>query len=177
MSAHAEESAATVPDMVAQLTQVHVELSRHHPLVRSAEGHYESNPEDVRRLEEEHQRLTALAYRGFTPDPWASERDSVLDEPPAAFTSPALHRVASEVEGSLQARVNRLERAVGTRRVVGQAQGILIERHGMSPERALGRLRAVSQHTGRGLHDVAAELIRTRQEHIPALRWVDPKPT
>lgn len=53
-----------------------------------------------------------------------------------------------------------LEQAVGIRRVVGQAQGILMERHGLTPEQALGRLRSASRQSGYGVQQVAAELIR-----------------
>ncbi len=97
---------------------------------------------------------------------------------PLAQESPAtsnLHGLAFDEHEHLQARVDRLERAVGTRRVVGQAQGILMERHDLSAEQALGQLRTMTQHTNRGLHDVAAELIRTRRERVPALRWLHPK--
>lgn len=71
----------------------------------------------------------------------------------------------------LQDQVAHLEQAVGTRRVVGQAQGILMERHGLTPEQALGQLRASSRQTGWGLHRTAEELIRTRDEPDGALRW------
>lgn len=61
-----------------------------------------------------------------------------------------------------------LEQAVGIRRVVGQAQGILMERHGLTPEQAvgltpeqaLGRLRSASRQSGYGVQQVAAELTR-----------------
>jgi AmiR/NasT family two-component response regulator len=54
-----------------------------------------------------------------------------------------------------------LKRAVGTRQLIGQAQGILMERLKVTDERAFGLLVRASQDTNRKLVDIAAELVAT----------------
>lgn len=78
---------------------------------------------------------------------------------------------------ALQELVSRLEQSIGTRRLVGQAQGILMERHTLSAEQALRRLRVIGEHTGRGVHDIAQELILTRAEPSSPLGFVHPSRT
>ena len=60
---------------------------------------------------------------------------------------------------SAVARQSRLMRAVGSREVIGQAQGILMERHAVSADEALRRLVHVSQHRNLKLRDVAEHLV------------------
>ena len=58
--------------------------------------------------------------------------------------------------------------AIITRTVIGQAEGILMERHQASAERAFQMLREASQHANRKLSLIAADLVRTgkwRQPH------------
>ena len=55
----------------------------------------------------------------------------------------------------------QLAKAVGSRDLIGQAKGILMERYNISAERAFLVLIRVSQNTNRKLHDIAAELART----------------
>ena len=54
----------------------------------------------------------------------------------------------------------QLVQAVGSRTLIGQATGILMERYTISPERAFLVLTRVSQNSNRKLHDVATELVR-----------------
>lgn len=61
---------------------------------------------------------------------------------------------AQEIEHRGLAMVNRT--------VIGQAEGILMERLGVLPEQAFAYLRRISQDTNRKLLDVAHELVRTR---------------
>jgi|RhiMetdeSRZDD1v2_1073273.scaffolds.fasta_scaffold182557_2 ANTAR domain/GAF domain len=56
-----------------------------------------------------------------------------------------------------------LNTALDTRKVIGQAQGILMERHGLDEARAFEVLRRYSQDHNIKLRDVAAHLIDTRQ--------------
>ncbi|MDQ6875089.1 MAG: GAF and ANTAR domain-containing protein [Actinomycetota bacterium] len=56
-----------------------------------------------------------------------------------------------------------LKRAVQTRNLIGQAQGILMERFGLSADKAFELLRRVSQNQNVKLRDVAARLAVTRQ--------------
>lgn len=52
--------------------------------------------------------------------------------------------------------------AMQTRTVIGQAQGVLMERFGLEPDQAFGYLRVISQRENRKLVEIAAELVRTR---------------
>jgi transcriptional regulator with GAF, ATPase, and Fis domain len=51
--------------------------------------------------------------------------------------------------------IDQLEHAMETRHAIGEAMGILRERHGMSDEEAFGVLRNISQHHNIKLRDVA----------------------
>ena len=52
-------------------------------------------------------------------------------------------------------RTESLQRAVASRDVIGQAKGMLMERHGLSPEEAFSRLVRCSQETNIRLVEVA----------------------
>jgi GAF domain-containing protein len=54
-----------------------------------------------------------------------------------------------------------LWRAVDSRHVIGQAQGVLMERHSLGAEQAFSVLKRYSQQTNVKLHDVAVILLRT----------------
>ena len=54
-----------------------------------------------------------------------------------------------------------LERALATRQVIGQAQGVLMEREHLSAEQAFEQLVQVSQTRNVKLHDVAERLVAT----------------
>lgn len=55
-----------------------------------------------------------------------------------------------------------LTRAIDARKLVGQAQGILMERFGLDDRRAFDVLRRISQHTNTKLNEVARTLVTTR---------------
>jgi GAF domain-containing protein len=55
------------------------------------------------------------------------------------------------------------DRAIAHRTVIGQAEGLLMERYGLSPEQAFTFLKRVSQDSNTKLTDVAATLVRTRK--------------
>lgn len=57
----------------------------------------------------------------------------------------------------------QMERAVSSRTVIGQAEGILMERFDISAEQAFEVLRRVSQDGNVKLNQVAADLVRTRR--------------
>lgn len=67
---------------------------------------------------------------------------------------------AVAVAGSQQ--VTTLQQAVTSRDVIGQAKGILMERHNLTPDQAFRVLARVSQHENRKLREVAEELSTTR---------------
>jgi AmiR/NasT family two-component response regulator len=57
-----------------------------------------------------------------------------------------------------------LQAALSTREVIGQAQGILMERERISATQAFDVLRRASQHLNRKLRDVAQDLVDTGDE-------------
>ena len=70
----------------------------------------------------------------------------------AAHASVALAKLRSERD---------LWRAIDSRHLIGQAQGILMERFKLSPEKSFAVLRRYSQHHNIKLHEVAGELVKT----------------
>jgi hypothetical protein len=83
-----------------------------------------------------------------------TEDDAVEGLALAAHVAVALVS-ATQIEGLNAAAVNRT--------VIGQAQGILMERYDIDSERAFSLLRRVSQDSNRRLRWIAAELVRTRK--------------
>jgi AmiR/NasT family two-component response regulator len=55
----------------------------------------------------------------------------------------------------------QLHSALATREMIGQAQGILMERERISPDQAFDILRRASQHLNLKLRDVAQALVDT----------------
>jgi GAF domain-containing protein len=53
--------------------------------------------------------------------------------------------------------------AVDARNLIGQAQGILMERFSLSPDQSFSVLRRYSQNHNRKLHDIAGMLVSTRE--------------
>lgn len=68
---------------------------------------------------------------------------------------------ALERTAGLEDEITGLRRALETRNVIGQAQGVLIERYRMDADEAFRALVRLSQHTHVRLHEVARRLIRT----------------
>lgn len=71
-----------------------------------------------------------------------------------------------------QRLVSRMQSALDTRSVIDRAVGIIISRSGGTPEEALGRLRAMSQHEHHRLASVAQQMVdeaarRARARHAP----------
>ena len=58
----------------------------------------------------------------------------------------------------LHAEVGHLYAALASRDVIGQAKGILMERHRIGADEAFERLVRISQATNTKLHDVAATI-------------------
>ncbi|MFD5739874.1 GAF and ANTAR domain-containing protein [Streptomyces massasporeus] len=63
--------------------------------------------------------------------------------------------------------IDQLEHALETRHAIGEAMGILMERHGMSDEEAFSVLRKISQHHNIKLRDVA-QRVRDKRPDDPA---------
>jgi transcriptional regulator with GAF, ATPase, and Fis domain len=98
------------------------------------------------------QNLGALTLYSVRPDAFdARDRVTAL-----AFAAHLAVAVASsrDIDTHGQGLMNRT--------VIGQAEGLLMERFGLSPEQAFTYLKRVSQDTNTKLTEVAAELVRTR---------------
>lgn len=61
--------------------------------------------------------------------------------------------------------IGNLRAAVSTREVIGQAQGILMERFKVTGEMAFQMLMVASQHSNRKLRDIATDLVMTGELH------------
>ena len=95
--------------------------------------------------------LTALHLYARTP--YAFTDDSVrlglLIATQAAIASAGLRKVG------------HLAQALLNRDVIGQAKGMLMERHRVSSDRAFELISRISQNSNRKLHDVARELVES----------------
>jgi GAF domain-containing protein len=89
-----------------------------------------------------------------------SERDTALLL--ALYAGLAL--AATEAVDDSGQRIDQLKEAIATRTVIGQAQGILMERHKFTAGQAFDRLRTASMNLNRKLRDVAKELTETGEE-------------
>jgi GAF domain-containing protein len=94
---------------------------------------------------------------------------AVCSEQPDAFTCAArqiVPNVANRVAIALAhaEKLRHLRRAIDSRTTIGQACGILIERHKMRPEEAFQRLVRASQRNHLKLRDLAARVVETGQE-------------
>jgi AmiR/NasT family two-component response regulator len=67
-------------------------------------------------------------------------------------------RGAHDEVDRLRSEVDNLQAALTTRDVIGQAKGVLMERHGIGADEAFERLVRLSQDTNTKLHDVAARI-------------------
>lgn len=67
----------------------------------------------------------------------------------------------AEFRAADQLRHDRLNDALRTRELIGQAQGILMERERIPADQAFDLLRRASQHLNVKLHEVAAKLVET----------------
>jgi GAF domain-containing protein len=63
-------------------------------------------------------------------------------------------------------REDDLNAALQTRKIIGQAIGMIMERYHLDEERAVGYLIRVSQHSNIKLRDIAAELVQQGNERI-----------
>jgi transcriptional regulator with GAF, ATPase, and Fis domain len=95
-----------------------------------------------------------------------SKRAHVFDEAADRVEAQALAAHISVALAAAQ-EIEHLNTALGSRTVIGQAEGILMERFGISGDRAFEVLRRVSSHTNTKLNAVALELVHTRKVPTP----------
>lgn len=68
-------------------------------------------------------------------------------------------------------RDEELTSALATRKTIGQAIGIVMERHEVDEDAAFGYLRRVSSTTNTKVRDVAAELVRQANHRVPRVSF------
>ena len=107
---------------------------------------------------------TLGALNLFAPDPLP---DPARPAAQALADIAALVLVRGDVIEEAVAFARRLERTVQARAMLSQAIGILAERFTLSPDDALGRLRAASEAEGRSLGDVARAVVE-RAADVPS---------
>lgn len=91
------------------------------------------------------------------------------------FATLARLALDSAAERALDVKqITNLTEALRTRELIGQAQGILIERERITAEQAFAVLREASQHLNLKLREVAVTLVETGQD--PATNSEDPPP-
>jgi hypothetical protein len=61
-------------------------------------------------------------------------------------------------------QIDTLKTSLATREMIGQAQGILMERERVAPHEAFDILRRASQHLNRKLREVAQDLVETGEQ-------------
>ena len=105
-------------------------------------------------------RLFTTRDRIGTLSLYASRADA-FDEDDVDHAEALAAHVAVAVSSAQE--IAGLNVALDGRTVVGQAQGLLMERFGLDPAGAFAVLTRVSSHTNRKLRDVAQELVDTRQ--------------
>jgi AmiR/NasT family two-component response regulator len=67
------------------------------------------------------------------------------------------------VTDELQQKIEQLEEALETRTVIGQAVGMLMERFDIGKDEAFAFLVRCSSHENRKLHDIATQIVETRE--------------
>lgn len=92
-----------------------------------------------------------------------------LDEAAALARLLTQHATTPAAPG-LDAVVEALRTALADRQVIGEAMGILMERHRFSSPRAYETLAAMSQNLDVGMPDLAAYVVRTRQDPMTITR-------
>ena len=93
---------------------------------------------------------------------------NLYDVRPGAFTGEdrdVAHILARHAAVALAATREQanLWKAIDARQLIGQAQGILMERFALDADQAFGVLRRYSQDHNIKLHKVAAQLVETRR--------------
>lgn len=93
---------------------------------------------------------------------------SLYADRPSAFDGDDLataQALAGHLAVSLAAsrEIEGLQLALGSRTVIGQAEGIIMERLGVDADQALSYLKRISSHTNRKLVEVALRLVETRE--------------
>jgi GAF domain-containing protein len=88
--------------------------------------------------------------------PWSAEGELAL----LAFTDLAALLIASMMQNQEKsALATQLQGALDSRRIIEQAKGVLVGRHGISPRAAFEQLRAQARSERRKVTDLSAEVV------------------
>lgn len=94
-------------------------------------------------------------YRG-EPTEWGAD-DQAFSEVLAALAAGYL--VHADHGMAQQQLTDNLQRAIDTRDLIGQAKGVIMQRHGVDADAAFALLRTWSQHHNRKLREVAQDVV------------------
>lgn len=98
----------------------------------------------------------SLNLYASTPAPWTAESARIAPALASKAATILAHRSALARCEELNAT---LQRALDTRTVIGQAQGVLMARQRIGADEAFEILRRASQRTNRKLRDIAADIV------------------
>ncbi len=90
-----------------------------------------------------------------------SQQPQAFDDEAEAFGTVFASHAAVALKSAISEAGDK--EALESRDIIGQAKGILIERHGVSADVAFNVLRAASQRQNRRIRDIAEEIVRTAQ--------------
>jgi hypothetical protein len=145
----------------------------HHTVELGGTVRVDDLPADRRwpRYAEQVSRL-GIASMLLTPLPGAEGPQGLLTACSAVSYAfgPAVEQIVPNVANRVAValayadKLRHMRRAIDTRTTIGQACGILIERHKIRPERAFEMLVQASQRNHLKLRELAARLVETGQE-------------
>ena len=97
---------------------------------------------------------------------------------PAAFDAAAelvipVFAARAAIAAAYADKVTHLHRAIESRQVIGQAVGILMERHRLSPQQAFDNMVTISQQSHIKLRELALRINETGEEPSAAARRED----
>ena len=97
-----------------------------------------------------------VAVVSETSRPWSAEGELAL----LAFTDLAALLIASMMQNQEKSELaTQLQGALDSRRIIEQAKGVLVGRHGISPRAAFEQLRAQARSERRKVTDLCAEVV------------------
>jgi GAF domain-containing protein len=170
------ESPAVTSDVVARIDELQYEVNegpcldaiREHEVVQSADvGADDRWPQWGPAAAEETGLRSMMCFRLFTHSDkygalnFYSRRSDAFDEVDREHGLALAAHTAIAMAAAQQ--VDHLKVGMDGRTIIGQAQGILMERFDLDPDRAFAVLARTSSQMNRKLRDVAFEVVQTRR--------------
>lgn len=178
------ETVAATSDVPPQIDRIQYRL-RTGPAVDAiqGEGAYRDGdlatstswPEFGRKAAEEYGIHSLLSVRMYLEDDelhaglnlYSSERDAFDESDQTTATLVATHGALALTAARRQSKIMNLERALQTSRRIGTAMGILMANNKVTEQQAFDLLRIASQSNHRKLHDVADDVVQSRELKVP----------